>query len=149
MKKGLVIGKYMPLHKGHTALIDFALKHCNSLIVLVCTKKDEPIPGKLRFQWLIENYKENINIMIEYTDENLPDSSYSSNSVSKVWAGYLKKRFPDLSVIFSSEKYGDYLAEYMGIEHIRFDRTKYNILATDIRNDPFKYWDFIPESVMP
>ena len=151
MRKGIVIGKFMPLHKGHTALIDFALKHCNNLIVLVGTKEDEPVSGKMRLHWLTETYQYNSRVIIEYTDEDLPDSSYSSKSVSKVWADYLIKRFPDISVIYSSEKYGDYLAGYMGIEHKCFDleRKHFPVSATDIRNEPFKHWDFITESVRP
>lgn len=35
MKKGLVIGKFMPIHKGHIKLIDYALNNCDTLIILV------------------------------------------------------------------------------------------------------------------
>mgnify|MGYP003834889701 CR=1 FL=1 len=33
MKRGLVIGKFMLVHKGHIALINFAASQCDELIV--------------------------------------------------------------------------------------------------------------------
>ena len=52
MKTGLVFGKFMPLHKGHLALIDFALKHCTHLTIILCYTNNEPIKGEIREQWL-------------------------------------------------------------------------------------------------
>src|SRR5712671_1349668 len=54
MKKGLVIGKFMPFHKGHKALIDFAMRNCDELIVLICAEINEPIPAAQRYMWLKE-----------------------------------------------------------------------------------------------
>ncbi|HNV70453.1 MAG TPA: adenylyltransferase/cytidyltransferase family protein, partial [Candidatus Ozemobacteraceae bacterium] len=45
---GLIIGKFLPPHRGHQFLIDFARRHCRKLTVLVCTLQREPIPGRLR-----------------------------------------------------------------------------------------------------
>ena len=58
MRVGLVFGKFMPIHAGHMALIDFATRQCDTLIVAVATLKKEPIPGDLRFQWVRELYKD-------------------------------------------------------------------------------------------
>jgi HTH-type transcriptional repressor of NAD biosynthesis genes len=33
MIRGLVIGKFMPVHNGHIALINFAASQCDELIV--------------------------------------------------------------------------------------------------------------------
>ena len=151
MGTGLVIGKFMPLHNGHMGMINFAAENCERLIVLLGAKKDEPIPGPLRLKWLRETFSGNSRIIIEYTDDDLPDSTESSRSVSKVWAEYLKTRFPSVTRIFSSEKYGDYLAEYMGIEHMYYDikRNEFAVTATKIREEPFVYWDYISEAAKP
>lgn len=145
MKHGLVIGKFLPLHRGHEALIRYAASHCDELTVLLGAKKSEPIPGHLRLKWLWETFRDVPSIHIEYTDDDLPDSQVSSRDVSKVWAGYLAEKFPSVRIIFSSEEYGEFLAEYMGIEHKFFDvgRNMFPVSGTVIRESPHRHWEFL------
>lgn len=145
MKKGLVIGKFLPLHTGHEALIRFAASECDELTVLLGVKKDEPVPGHLRLKWLWETFRNEPSVHIEYTDDDLPDSPVSSREVSRVWAKYLSERFPDVRLIISSEEYGEFLAEYMGIEHRYFDpeRKKFPVSGSIIREFPHRHWEFI------
>jgi len=147
MKHGLVIGKFLPPHKGHEALIKFAASRCDELTVLLGAKNDEPIPGHLRLKWLWETFRNDASIHIEYTDDELPDAPVSSREVSKVWAEYLSEKFPSARIIISSEKYGEFLAEYMGIEHIYFDpaRKEFPVSGTMIRESPHIYWDYLSE----
>ena len=151
MEKGLVLGKFLPLHKGHLALIEFAKQHCEHLIILLCVNNSEPIDGHIRLKWLKETFKNDAQIEIQYAETDLPATSESSRSVSEIWSAYLKERFPDISIIFTSEKYGDYVAEYMNIKHKMFDNERIGIpiSATLIREKSLKYWDFIPPSVQP
>jgi HTH-type transcriptional regulator, transcriptional repressor of NAD biosynthesis genes len=148
---GLIIGKFMPLHRGHMALIDFALQKCHRLILLLAVRDHEPIPGQLRLNWLRETYGDNEKIDIRFTREPLPYSAGSSREVSKVWAEYLSKKFPGVEIIFSSEKYGEYLAEYMGTAHADYDRERgrFPVSGTDIRNEPLLNWEHIPHAVRP
>ena len=85
MSIGLVLGKFMPLHKGHLALIDFAAKQCDRLNVLLCYTPEEPINGSTRQHWLrqeLAEYKNTIFHSFEYTEEDLPNTSVSSEEVS-------------------------------------------------------------------
>lgn len=149
MKHGLVIGKFLPLHTGHEALIKFAKSNCDELIVLLGVTAGEPIPGHLRYKWLWETFRAEPGIRIEYTDDPLPDAPVSSRDVSKVWAEYLSRRFPETRIIFSSEQYGEYLAEYMGVEHRFFDaeRNKIPVSGTMIRENPYMNWAYLAPSV--
>ncbi len=152
MIRGLVLGKFDGMHLGHEALIDFGKKHCDILYVLLCMNEDEEdIPGNIRLNWLLNTYRTDDKVVIRYTDKKLPYTSVSDREVSRVWAEHLKQMFPDLNVIFSSEPYGDYVAEYMGIEHIMFDQQRevVPISGTEIRNNPVKYWDFISKEARP
>lgn len=151
MSKGLIIGKFMPLHRGHIALIDFAVAHCDQLTILVAARDGEPIPGPERLKWVQQTFHARENIHIEYTEEDLPDAPVSSRSVSRVWAEFLSHRFPAVNILFSSEQYGEFLAEYMGITHMMFDlsRTVCPVSASDIRREPQKYWEWIPQTVRP
>lgn len=151
MKQGLIIGKFMPLHLGHLALIDFAAERCDELRVLIGSLPGEPIPGTLRARWLWETYRERKNIVIEHTDEELPSSETSSYDVSRVWARWLSAHFPSARIVFSSEAYGAYLAEHMGITHVPFDpaRAAVPVSASQIRRDPLLNWDYIAPAARP
>jgi len=152
MIKGLVIMKADPLHNGHLALIEFAKATCDHLYVLLCMNNEEEfISGKLRLNWLLNIYRKDDKITIKYTDKKLPYTSVSDREISKLWAEHIKELIPDLNVIVSSEPYGDYVAEYLGIEHVMFDlkRNITPISGTQIRNNPIKYWDYIPDVVRP
>ena len=79
----------------------------------------------------------------------MPNTSESSRTVSKIWSAEFKKLFPKVDFIVTSELYGDFVAEYMGIRHILFDmeRLKVPISATKIRTSLFENWDFLPDAV--
>lgn len=144
----------MPLHQGHLALIRFALTHCNNLTILVCYTRNEPEEGIVRQQWLKEELKGVNNISIRsfhYNEEELPNTSVSSRDVSLVWAKALKPLVPEATIVFTSEPYGEYLAEYMGIRHISFDpsRDQVPVSASVIRQDPCVNWDYIAKSAQP
>jgi HTH-type transcriptional repressor of NAD biosynthesis genes len=151
MRTGLVLGKFMPIHQGHLALIRYARRHCDRLIVLVCANDREPIPGPLRLSWAERTLAGEPGIKVHYTNVEMPEADESSRLVSKAWADYLSRRFPEITLFCSSEKYGDYVAEYMGITHLPFDppRQEVPVSARLIREQPFRYWDYIPWPVRP
>jgi HTH-type transcriptional repressor of NAD biosynthesis genes len=154
MKTGLIIGKFMPLHKGHIALIEFALGQCDELIVLVSASDDEPIIGTQRLQWLEELYKDNSRVkprMLNYDDLILlhADTTISSEGLSKLWAGYLMEQLPPIDVIFASEAYGAYMSRFLNCEAVIYDEPCkiVPVSASQIRNDPFTYFTFLPDVV--
>lgn len=151
MTRGLIIGKFMPIHKGHMALIDFGLKHCDKLIIAVCTLDDEPIDGRLRYNWVKEIYENNNKVKVIWIRERLHEKDLDFKEATKLWGKYLLDNLPKIDIIFSSEEYGNYLSAYMGAHHKVFDidRKNKNISATMIRENPLKYLDYIPRVVRP
>ena len=149
MKKGLILGSFDPFHKGHEELIKFGKNNCDLLIVLVCYHKDDHILGKIRHKYMSEKYKDEHCIKIKHTDVDLPNSSEYEVEATRLWSNYLKNEFPEVSIIFTSEEYGEHVAKNMGIEHMSYD-TQRNIIpisSTLIRENPFKYWDYISDSM--
>jgi HTH-type transcriptional repressor of NAD biosynthesis genes len=151
MKKGIVLGKFMPLHKGHLALIDFAHAQCDHLCVILCHMPGEEIDSKLRERWLAESlltYDHAQLISFAYNENELANTSVASKEVSEKWAAALKKIIPDADSIFTSEPYGDYVAEYMGITHISFDekRINYPVSGELIRKDTFTHIDLVADT---
>ena len=149
-KNAMVIGKFMPLHKGHKKLIDFARCNARTTIVLVLGHKNEYIPLSLRKKWMDEEYKDIPNMFIydvEYDENELNSSSESDKQSSIEWSEYLMYyiHLHGIDVIVGSEKYVQYMAEYLGIDYIIYDeeRKNINISATEIKKDVIKNWDYL------
>ncbi len=138
---GVVIGKFLPPHRGHHFLIDTALSRCTALVVIICEKPGDPVPGNLRQAWLQE--------MHPSADVRLIDDRYDEDD-SSVWAentiGWLG-RAPD--VVFTSERYGDAYAAHMNCRHIMVDHERQTVpcSATMVRSDPFAQWEHLSPPV--
>lgn len=154
MTKAFVFGKFFPFHKGHEAMINFALNKCDFLTVLVCCSDKENIPEKIRSSWIdkaFENEKKVEVRTFNYLESELPNTSETSESVSKIWADIFKKLFPDYSLLITSEEYGNFVAYFMNIQHIAFDIPKkhFPVSATAVRKDVFANWKYLPDCVKP
>jgi HTH-type transcriptional regulator, transcriptional repressor of NAD biosynthesis genes len=152
MHKAFVFGKFLPFHKGHEALINFASSKCDLLTVLICCSDKEPIPVSLRRDWLTNNYPDSPSIdfqILQYDEDTLPNTSAGSPEVSRLWANKFRELLPGYNTVITSETYGDLVAKYMGIEHILFDgeRRLYPISGMQIRNDIAANWKYLPDSV--
>lgn len=154
MTKGFVFGKFMPFHKGHQAMIDFATTHCDLLTVLVCCSDKEEISPHIRQEWLEKTFGKSANITIRvfsYAEAELPNTSVSSRQVSQLWARKFKELLPDYRVLVTSEPYGEFVAEYMGITHIPYDPARgiTPVSASAIRENLARNWHYLPDAVKP
>jgi HTH-type transcriptional repressor of NAD biosynthesis genes len=151
MKRGLVIGKFMPIHNGHIALINFAVQQCDEVIVSMSHTPHDSIDAELRFQWIKEIFKNNPRIKPAIVKDDFDNETLPLEERTKIWAAFLKKTFPSVDFIFSSEEYGEPLARHLNATHKIFDlsRIQIPVSATLIRKKPFHYWNFIPEIVRP
>jgi len=151
MKRGLVIGKFMPVHAGHVALIRFAVAQCDELIVSMSYTPHDPIPPDLRFGWLCEIFKDDSKIKPAKVVDDFDDDSLPLEERTKIWAAFIKRTYPPIHVLVSSENYGEPFARNLGAEHVLFDsdRVKYPVSGTLVRTRPFACWDLIPTEVRP
>lgn len=151
MKRGLVIGKFMPVHQGHIALINFALQHCDELIISMSYTPTDPIPHSLRLTWLQKIFEGNPKIKVEESLDDFDNDNLPLNERTKIWARFIEKRFPKIDAVVSSEEYGVSFAEHLKATPVLFDpsRNQIPISATKIRATPFAYWQYIPEVVRP
>jgi len=138
---GVVIGKFLPPHRGHGFLIETALSRAERVIVIVCAKPTDPIPGVLRAEWLRELHPGATVMVIDDRYDAQDSRVWAENTVR--WLG----RAPD--VVFTSEDYGDRYARLMGSAHVLVDRQRTQVpcSATMIRADPYAHWDFLPPPV--
>ncbi|MEY4903311.1 MAG: Nicotinamide-nucleotide adenylyltransferase / Ribosylnicotinamide kinase [Bacteroidota bacterium] len=154
MIKAFVFGKFLPFHKGHEAMIHFALSKCDVLTVLVCCSDKENIAAIVRKSWLEKAFENQPNIEIRtfnYLESELPNTSESSKTVSEIWATIFKQQFPDYSLLITSEEYGNFVADFMNIQHLAFDlpRKQFPVSATAVQHNLFANWNYLPDSVKP
>lgn len=151
MTRGLVIGKFMPVHNGHLALINLAATQCDELIVSMSYTQADPIPFEKRFAWLKELLSINSKIEVDLLMDDFDREDLDLRHRTKIWADILTRKYPPVNTVFSSESYGEFLAEHLGATHILFDqqRKQLPVSATAIRTNPFQHWNFIPSVVRP
>lgn len=137
MKRGLVIGKFYPPHRGHSYLINTALSESDEVVVLVCDTPEYRISAKARAEWL-RRVHPNAQVII------IPDIGKDDDS--KAWAKHTIKFLgyvPD--IVFSSEDYGETYAAAMGCEHRMVDRIRKTvpISGTQVRSNVHDNWQFL------
>ncbi|WP_229251203.1 AAA family ATPase [Emticicia sp. BO119] len=151
LKKGLVFGKYMPVHSGHLALIEFAKSQCKHVIVSMSFMPNDPIDHSLRFGWLQKIFEEQPNVTLVEKIDDFHDETLPLFEVTKLWAEFIRREFPDIEGFFCSEEYGEPLSFHLGLPCILFDKARelVPVSATKIRQNPLAYWDFIPNVIRP
>ena len=141
MKRGLLVGKFYPPHRGHHFLINTARTQVDELHVIVCGRPDQQPSGELRAAWLREIHPE-VHVLLN--DDTLdPDDSQLWAVHSIRWLGFV----PDL--VSSSEDYGDRFAYYLGCQHIQVDKLRQTVpmSGTQVRADPLACWEYIEPPV--
>jgi NadR type nicotinamide-nucleotide adenylyltransferase len=116
MKRGLVIGKFCPLHKGHQLLIETALQEVDELHLWSWSEPEYPqYPPTLREHWLHTLYpRAKVEVLTsESVPSRFPGLELPMNSapdivhqvfVAKLWGRLVGH---PLDVVYTSETYGD------------------------------------------
>lgn len=145
----MMLGKFLPPHLGHCYLADFARHYCDELTILVCTLEREPIPGSLRFEWMRRIFPD---CRVIHITDDVPQTPDEHPEFWPIWRALVLGAMPDgVDYVFASEDYGFKLAEVLDAEYIPVDhaREMTPISGTKVREEPMKYWDFIPREVQP
>ncbi len=154
---GLVLGKFAPLHKGHQYLIETAMAHCDVVIVLMYDSRETiKIPLHVRADWVRTLYPE--VIVIEGWDG--PTATGDTPEIKAIQEQYIQRVLPrPVTHVFSSEWYGDHVAQALGAVHIKVDEARKTvpISGTLVRAnphqhqqflDPYVYKDFVKRAVL-
>ena len=144
MIKGFIIGKFMPFHKGHEALIEYAKSNCDHLTILVGFREGEPIPLKYRLHWVTSTYLHDPKIQV-IGDTINHQTDLSFEDLSAWWGKHILENFGQFTRVFSSEDYGKYFAKCMNAENWVFNeaRTIVPISGTLIRQKPHTHWEYL------
>ena len=124
-KRGLVVGKFSPLHLGHEYLISQAEAECDELVLLSWSKPELPgCESNRRRNWLQKRFAHLPALVLDdhalqqlaqdhsINEPRLPDND-APDTESRHFVGWVCEKLlhyrPD--VIFTSEDYGDGFAE--------------------------------------
>ncbi|EIJ70738.1 multifunctional transcriptional regulator/nicotinamide-nucleotide adenylyltransferase/ribosylnicotinamide kinase NadR [Pasteurella bettyae] len=165
-KIGVIFGKFYPVHTGHINMIYEAFSKVDELHVIVCSdterdlklfydskmKRMPTVQDRLRWMQQIFKYQKNQIFIHNLVEDGIP--SYPNGWQG--WSDAVKQLFKDKgikpSVVFTSEvqdkkPYETYLQ--LDVYLVDPKREFFNVSATKIRTQPFKYWKFIPKEVRP
>jgi HTH-type transcriptional repressor of NAD biosynthesis genes len=145
--RGLVLGKFLPPHRGHQFLIEFARQYSQHLTVIVGTLDREPIPGALRYQWVRQLFP-TPDVHVVHVSDDLPQFPEEHPDFWAIWRAVIHRAAPEgVDFFFASEGYGTKTAEVIGggCQYIAVDQARQlvPISGTLVRSNPMKYWDFL------
>lgn len=148
MKKvGFTIGKFAPFHKGHEYLIQTALKESDELYVVIYDTDVTDISVETRAKWITDRFSD---VKIIYAYDSPKQYGLDDESV-KIQMEYLTKKIDGIPVncFFSSEPYGEKVAQYLNIENriVDMSRQQVPISAGLIRDDIEKHKMFLDEKI--
>ena len=149
VRRGFVLGKFMPPHAGHVALWRTAAALVDELTILVCTRDCEPIPGHLRVAWTRALMPE---ARIVHLDRDVPQEPGDHPDFWAIWRGLCREAHPEkVDLVFGSEAYVVRLAAKMGADPVVVDpgRDAFAVSGSAIRADPAAHWRFVPGPVRP
>lgn len=144
---GLVLGKFIPFHKGHEFLIESALRRVDRLTVLIYHCSSCPIPLPVRAGWIRTLYPR-VEV-VEAWDG--PESVGDTPEIKKENEDYILARLGDRKIthFFCSEFYGGHVSRALSAEDCRVDeaRSAVPVSATMIRENPFRFRRYLSDVV--
>ncbi len=146
MTHGVVIGKFYPPHRGHRHLIDTAVSQADRVTVMVVDGRGEDPPAALRAGWLRELHPDATVIVV-------PDIGRDDDSAAWAQAARDAVDHDTIDAVFDSEPYGVRWAEAISrlqgadCRNVFVGRGLVQISATQVRDDPARYWDYIDAPV--
>lgn len=144
MKRGLTLGKYAPLHRGHQLVIERGLAEMDEMVVIIY---DSPavttIPLAVRAGWIRSLYP--TVTVIEAWDG--PQEVGYTPALTRAHERYVIETLgvSGITHFYASEPYGEHMSRALGAVDCRVDegRLQVPISGTAARQDPFGSRAFI------
>jgi HTH-type transcriptional repressor of NAD biosynthesis genes len=149
---GIYGGCFNPLHMGHIRCIIKAANCCRELYIILCyAPKRKEIDCRLRYRWLYLLTKHIGNTKILLLEDNTESKADYTNELAIKDGEYIKKQIgKPIDVVFHGSDYGEdsfWRVVYPESQMVSIPRDE--ISSTQIRENPYKYWEWIPNIVKP
>jgi NadR type nicotinamide-nucleotide adenylyltransferase len=142
MTRGLVFGKFMPLHRGHQLLIEHALEASDDVTVLVYDSSPPgdypPMPLELRARWIAELYPD-IEAVVPLPDPRRDANDGGDPRHAELYAAGLALR-GQVDRVFSGEPKYERFANLISAEHVVVEQARsVPVSGTGIREDVYSH----------
>lgn len=146
VKRGFVLGKFMPPHAGHVHLCETARLLVDELTILVCWLPHDPIPGPLRLGWMRDLFP---TCRVIGHDAIVPQEPGDHPDFWTIWRGIVSSAHPEpIDLLFAGEEYGLRLSREAGAGFVLVGpRNEGGISGTAVRADPWAHWEGLPRPV--
>jgi HTH-type transcriptional regulator, transcriptional repressor of NAD biosynthesis genes len=139
-KRGLTLGKFAPLHKGHQLLIETALSEMDEVVLIIYDCPETPVaPLNVRSRWISRIYP-TVEV-IEAWDGPLEVGD--TPEIKQRHEDYVINRLGvrGITHFYSSEFYGEHMSLALGAINriVDRDRTQLPLSGTEIRKNPYAF----------
>lgn len=166
-KRGLVVGKFSPLHQGHEYIISKAFEVCNKVILLSWSEPEfKDYPALKREEWLQTLFPEAVIWVLDngridelqkqgFSLPNLPHNDAPDHEPRNFVFRFCKEILREpISAVFTGETYGDGFAQYLEksfsnwlgiyykVDHVYINRDD-PVSGTQIRKSIHQYKDLV------
>jgi NadR type nicotinamide-nucleotide adenylyltransferase len=163
-RRGLVVGKFCPLHLGHESVIRRAMELCGRVFVISYTNPEFPgCEPERRRRWLSERFPDTHLLVLDGTEGIPIPPNDAADSVHRRFVGMLCREHLKTSVdaVFTSESYGDGFAaeltaffresepSHSRVAHVSVDesRSTLPISGTLLRSEVHEHRQFLAPCV--
>ncbi|SDB24012.1 HTH-type transcriptional regulator, transcriptional repressor of NAD biosynthesis genes [Pseudobutyrivibrio sp. YE44] len=151
-KVGMYGGSFNPLHLGHVDCIIQAANMCEELyIVLSVGNNRDEVDYRMRYRWLYQLTKHIGNVkLITISDEAVTKEEYGEECWDEDAKKVKEQIGKPIDIVFCGSDYDEnsfWNKCYPDSEFHVFPRNE--ISSTEIRKNPYKHWDWLPNVVKP
>jgi HTH-type transcriptional repressor of NAD biosynthesis genes len=136
--RGLTLGKFAPLHRGHQFVIETALREMDEVVVIIYDcPETTAVPLTVRANWIHQLYPD-VHVIEAW---NGPTEVGDTPEIKKRHEDYILRhpQVKNITHFYSSEFYGEHMSAALGAVNRILDpnRQVVPISATIIRDNPF------------
>lgn len=142
---GVILGKFMPPHEGHVALMRTASYLVDRLTIILSASDSDPISPSTRKNWMENLLPETVVIVVNNGAQPLA-------SDDPKWGPIIRGFHPEaIDRLIGSEDYIVTLAKSLNAQHFILDPMwmAFPANSIDVREDPFGHWKSLPDRVRP
>ena len=142
---GVILGKFMPPHEGHVALVRTASFLVDRLTIILSTSDSDAIEPAIRKNWMENLFPKAVVIVVNNGATPLP-------SEDPKWGPIIRGFHPEtVDRVIGSEDYIVDLAKALKAQHFILDPMwmAFPANSVEVRQDPFGHWKSIPGYVRP